>query len=329
MNDFFGEGYGRLGNQLFQLALLFAARARRGYEFYLPHRGASLWDCFQLDVAHDGPECTHAFEEVNGSCNYDPLVFEQPDGTCYHGYFQSYRYLESCKESLIRFLRFDYAHRALSRAIFAAYRHRHRRPLASLHVRRGDYVQPGAEEARGNLAAAGYYERAVAMIGDDVAYLVFSDDLDWCRRSLALDRVEFVDTDAPTSLSLMTLCDVNVVANSSFSWWAPTSTRARTSMRRAAGSDRGCRRRTIARTTSCRRAGGRSRCSSTSKALRQELQHLRRDNVLRVAGGEQLRGGLHESEAARRIRQERSGRTSELVRRLREERLGPVTDCEP
>jgi hypothetical protein len=89
----------------------------------------------------------------------------------------------------------------------------------SLHVRRSDYVNPDAEDAWGNLATDGYYERAVEAIGDDVTYLVFSDDLAWCRRFFELECVEFVDYDHFASLCIMTGCDVNVVANSTFSWW--------------------------------------------------------------------------------------------------------------
>jgi hypothetical protein len=226
-NGIFGEVSGRLGNQLFQLGLLFAIRELHGHDFYLPHSGESLWGCFDLDVASDGPECSRVFHEVNGSCNYHPGVFEQPDGTSYHGYFQSYRYLENCKEPLLRFLRFNFDHRARSHAMLFAYRRRHRRPLVSLHVRRGDYVNPDWENHWGNLAKDGYYERTVAAVGDDVVYLVFSDDLEWCRRSLAFERAEFVDVDHFTSLCTMTRCEVNIVANSSFSWWGaylnPTS----------------------------------------------------------------------------------------------------------
>ena len=218
-NETFGKEWGRLGNQLFQIALLFAISQRRGYDFFLERSGEALWNCFDLDVAEEGPACIHRFEEVNGSCNFDPRVFEQPDGTNFRGYFQSYRYLENCEESLRKFLRFRVEHRALSEALLFAYRRRHGRPLVSLHVRRADYVYPGAEDLWGNLASDGYYGRAVEAVGDDVTYLVFSDDLDWCRRSLDLERAEFVDFDHCTSLCLMTGCDVNVIANSTFSWW--------------------------------------------------------------------------------------------------------------
>ena len=60
-----------MGNQLFQLGLLFAIRERRGHEFYLPRDGQSLWACFDLDVPSAGAECDREFYEENGSCNYD------------------------------------------------------------------------------------------------------------------------------------------------------------------------------------------------------------------------------------------------------------------
>ena len=215
----FGEEWGRLGNQLFQVGLLFAIRERRGFDFSLAQNGEALWDCFDLDIPDTRSEFPHRFDEVNGTCNYDPRVFEQPDGTSYHGYFQSYHYLEDCKPSLLRFLQFNVRHRALTEAMLFAYRRRHGRPLVSLHVRRGDYVNTVLEDHWGNLASDGYYERAVEAIGHDVTYIVFSDDLAWCRRSLDLENVEFADVDECTSLCLMAGCDVNVVANSSFSWW--------------------------------------------------------------------------------------------------------------
>jgi Glycosyl transferase family 11 len=215
----FGQQHGRLGNQLFQLGLLFAVSERYGYDFYLPHRDESLWGCFDLDIDTVGPDCPSRFYETNGSCNFDPRVFEQPDGTCYQGYFQSYRYLEECRPELVRRLRFRDEQRARSEVTRFAYRRRYGRPLVSLHVRRGDYVDHDADFDWGNLASDGYYHRAIQAIGDDVTYLVFSDDLPWCRQNLEIDRLEFVDLDHFTSLCLMTGCDVNVVANSSFSWW--------------------------------------------------------------------------------------------------------------
>jgi hypothetical protein len=227
--DTFGDRHGRLGNQVFQVALLFAIREQRGHDIFLPRHGDAIWDCFDLAIPTEGPETTQRFQETLGTCNFDPRVLEQPDGTGFRGYYQSYRYFEDSKDSLLRFLRFDARHRAFSEAILHAYRTRHRRPVVSVHVRRGDYVTPGAEDRWGDLARDGYYQKAVDAIGDDVVYVVFSDDVGWCRRSLALgaSHVEFAEFDHCASLCAMTGCDVSVVANSSFSWWGaylnPTS----------------------------------------------------------------------------------------------------------
>ncbi|MGD9996431.1 MAG: alpha-1,2-fucosyltransferase [Ilumatobacteraceae bacterium] len=217
-NATFGDVHGRLGNQLFQLGLLFAIRERSGYDFFLPRDGAALWDCFDLDVPAAGPPCQRRFDEEHGSCNFDPRVFEQPDGTAFHGYFQSHRYVDECRDELARFLRFRPDHRAYGEALLFAFRRRHGRPLVSVHVRRQDYANE-FEDHWGNLARDGYYHRAVEAIGEGVTYLVFSDDLAWCRASLDLGPAEFVDVDTETSLYLMSRCDVNVIANSSFSWW--------------------------------------------------------------------------------------------------------------
>ncbi len=225
----FGDRFGRLGNQLFQIALLFAIRERHGHDFFLPRNGEPVWDCFDLAIPTAGPAPTHRFAEAFGSCNFDPRVFEQPDGTGFDGYYQSYRYLEESSDLLVRFLRFGARHRAFSEAMLHAYRTRHRRPVVSVHVRRGDYVNPGYEDHWGDLAGDGYYQKAVEAIGDDVVYVVFSDDVAWCRRALPLgaSRVEHAEFDHGASLCMMTGCDVNVVANSSFSWWGaylnPTS----------------------------------------------------------------------------------------------------------
>jgi hypothetical protein len=206
---------------VFQIALLFAIRERRGHDVFLRRDGEPVWDCFDLVLPADGPPPTHRFDERLGSCNFDPTVLEQPDGTAFHGYFQSYRYFEDSRASLLRFLRFGARHLAFGDAMLHAYRKRHGRPVVAVHVRRGDYANPGFEDVWGDLARDGYYQRAVDAIGDDVAYVVFSDDVGWCRRSLDLGAslVEFADLDHSASLCMMAGSDVNVVANSSFSWW--------------------------------------------------------------------------------------------------------------
>lgn len=93
----------------------------------------------------------------------------------------------------------------------------------SIHIRRGDYVgNPFFAEI-----PIDYYYKAVNYIEDqspDSIYYIFSDDLEWVRSNLHLNRkMVFVKcNNAKTDymeLKLMAACKHNIIANSSFSWW--------------------------------------------------------------------------------------------------------------
>lgn len=94
----------------------------------------------------------------------------------------------------------------------------------SVHVRRGDYV--------GNKYFAelqlDYYRNGLEYIESRFpksTYFIFSDDLNWVKENLKLDKEQiFVDINNATTdymeLMLMAACKHNIIANSSFSWWA-------------------------------------------------------------------------------------------------------------
>ena len=57
------------------------------------------------------------------------------------------------------------------------------------------------------------------------SFLVFSDDPEYCRRTLAPGGAQTVYVDWNTGsdswrdMALMSMCDHHIIANSSFSWW--------------------------------------------------------------------------------------------------------------
>ncbi len=57
----------------------------------------------------------------------------------------------------------------------------------------------------------------------DVTFYVFSNDIIWCREHLCAPSIQFVDwntgKDSIFDMWLMTQCQHNIIANSSFSWW--------------------------------------------------------------------------------------------------------------
>lgn len=98
----------------------------------------------------------------------------------------------------------------------------------SLHVRRGDYVSnPAANSVHGVLNAE-YYQTALKhfenKFGSTLKVFVFSDDIEWCRRYLNLPPqtvfVKHIAIDALNEQQLMASCRHQIIANSTFSWWA-------------------------------------------------------------------------------------------------------------
>lgn len=97
----------------------------------------------------------------------------------------------------------------------------------SIHVRRGDYVSNKFANKEHGLASVGYYQKSVNYLGQKIKsprFFVFSDDLDWCKKSLKLgDSSVYVDGNGPDraheDIYLMQHCKHNIIANSSFSWW--------------------------------------------------------------------------------------------------------------
>lgn len=94
----------------------------------------------------------------------------------------------------------------------------------SIHIRRGDYLQSGM----GSLAND-YYVKAISyfikrMEGQKIAFLAFSDDLDYVRNNFGwVENLYIVDGNTGVNsyrdMQLMSLCKHNINANSTFSFW--------------------------------------------------------------------------------------------------------------
>ena len=98
----------------------------------------------------------------------------------------------------------------------------------AIHIRRTDHLGDN-----GKLYKRQYYAKSVQFIKDktkrELHYYIFSDDIEWCKANLhelglnIKDDVIFVDWNNGASsfrdMQLMTYCQHNVLAISSFSWW--------------------------------------------------------------------------------------------------------------
>jgi Glycosyl transferase family 11 len=96
----------------------------------------------------------------------------------------------------------------------------------SLHVRRGDYIQDAKTSAYHGVCDLRYYRAAIDYMKthlDSPTFFVYSDDIAWAKEHLYIEDVIYVSNPMIPDyeeLILMSMCQHNIIANSTFSWWA-------------------------------------------------------------------------------------------------------------
>jgi hypothetical protein len=239
---------GGLGNQLFQYAAARATSLRLGVDlvidtrFYPPAsrhgpmrfcldrfpisarivRYDSRWlpphSIFRRAVRHLAGERGSA-RYIEPGLGFHQALLEVEDGTVLSGNFQSEKYFVDCADLIrsevdLRALA-DNAPDDLTAGCVDA---------ASIHVRRGDYLAIPGFPMKDPTA---YYGQAMRRLSSDrpgLRFLVFSDDIAWCRQQPVFSGCEFFEPKVPcdhgVELYAMSQCAHHIIANSSFSWWA-------------------------------------------------------------------------------------------------------------
>jgi len=97
----------------------------------------------------------------------------------------------------------------------------------SIHIRRGDQVQdPWLLKKHGDLGKQYYYTAVENIAGkiSDLHLFVFSDNIAWCQENIKFNLpttyVSASNIPDYEELALMSHCSHNIIAKSSFSWWA-------------------------------------------------------------------------------------------------------------
>lgn len=92
----------------------------------------------------------------------------------------------------------------------------------SIHIRKGDY-----QKMHWDISKSSYYPKAVKKMNElvrDPVYLLFSDDIEWVKENIDIDgRRIYVSGQGLKDyeeLTIMKHCKHNIIANSTFSYWA-------------------------------------------------------------------------------------------------------------
>lgn len=97
----------------------------------------------------------------------------------------------------------------------------------SVHIRRGDYLDPENTKMFGGIATEAYYDAAISLIRQshpETEFFVFSDDYEYAVSRHGNDeKFHFIDVNhgenSRYDIYLMSRCSSHICANSTFSFW--------------------------------------------------------------------------------------------------------------
>jgi|694.fasta_scaffold25794_12 hypothetical protein len=194
--------FGRCGNQFYQIATGLAHAKRENLDFYTTtaENATNYFNTFPKK------EVGGKIYEEKINVHNNPFYSEIPSkmGNCMLiGYWQSFKYFDDYKVEILSEFNLPYN---LIKAV-------------SIHVRRGDYLIHS--ELFPPLPIK-YYNKAISFFNEKGYYNfhVFSDDIEYCKTIFEDGNSTFTFIEGNTELedlSLMSSCEHNIVANSSFS----------------------------------------------------------------------------------------------------------------
>lgn len=160
--------------------------------------------------------------EENLDLGYQPVIFDM-DNVYLEGYWQSEQYFSDIRDEILSLYHFPMPLNQQSKKILDQIKSG---PSVSIHIRRGDYLSSENSQVYGNICTMDYYRKAIIYARNyykNVRFYLFTNDPEWVRENLHEENMTVVDcnneSNAIFDMYLMSQCDGNIVANSSFSWW--------------------------------------------------------------------------------------------------------------
>lgn len=204
---------GRLGNAMFQCAMIFQYAKKHGLEFHVPSTtNNKFWNPIYFPHLRNPKynpnlaqviikEKTHAYHDIpfEESWRNKNIIFS--------GYWQSSRYFDWCRDELLE--------------AFAIPWNPHND--VSIHVRRGDYLQYPDKHP---VVPREYYVEALkifSLLGYKDFY-VFSDDIKWCKEFFPTlnNGFRFHYSEGKNEMEDLigiSSCSHHIGSSSTFSWW--------------------------------------------------------------------------------------------------------------
>lgn len=215
---------GGLGNYMFQVAAAYAYSKKFGKSLGFNHqesravhrpiteyeknifKGVDLWHLPDRNgVRREIIELGFHYNELKDLPDNDVLL---------NGYFQTEKYFKEYEDEIRNlFMSYDVNVKDDIKSILET------KNTCSIHVRRGDYLNSPNYHPTQNM---NYYMKAIKQMSKDTLFLIFSDDIAWCKQNFPDLPEKFVFVEGYQDyedLHIMSKCKNNIICNSTFSWW--------------------------------------------------------------------------------------------------------------
>lgn len=214
---------GGLGNYLFQIASAYAISKRDNKELKIDISDIAIIHS-PLELYFDNILKNISFGVVNNfefihQSNHTPISFmgipSVKGNIKLDGYYQNEKYFKEYSREILKLYEID---KTTENYLLDKYSTVAFKNTCSIHVRRGNYVD---RQNVHPLQSIDYYKQAISIIGEKTLFLIFSDDIEWCESNLNfIENKIFISGNLDyQDLYLMSMCNHNIIANSSFSWW--------------------------------------------------------------------------------------------------------------
>jgi hypothetical protein len=202
---------GRFANNLFQIGTVLSYAQKNGFQTVFPEWPYSR--IFDWDLKFDNVERNSfdwkTYNERRFAYKGIPLLGPLK----IVGWFQSWKHLN--QNLILETFKFKPEFTTLLESKYARYLGCR---LTSIHVRRTDYVGNGMYYQ----IPISYYQKNMTLLDSETDFfLVFSDDIIWCKQNLYNDKIVYIENGQDYEDFILTsLCQHNITANSTFSWWS-------------------------------------------------------------------------------------------------------------
>lgn len=167
---------------------------------------------------------THLFPWINRSYivrNNPHTPFPIKNDTYYDGYFQRWEYVREILEILRGNITFP-------QEIYHKYHQQltdiEDQNATAIHIRRSDYIHIPKNAKTFEICDMSYYNEAIRIIREKTGskkFFIFTQDKDWARENF--NNPEFTIFEGESAIEdfvMMMRCKNQIIANSTFSWWA-------------------------------------------------------------------------------------------------------------